>query len=230
MPESERKTLTCPFAFAKDATEGGRFRGHAAVFGNKDLQNDVILHGAFARTIKESGGQWPILYGHNMGRVVGFSTSAVEDDKGLAVEGEFTLESDEGRNAYATVKHAAALNQRFGLSIGYMVRKNGADYDEETGVRTLKDLHVLEFSLAAIPANPRARIDAVKAAGDWTIREFEEHLRDAGFSKDAARIIASQGYRALDRRDADEGEDDGAARDVMSALYKAQLNFQLKGF
>lgn len=229
MPESERKTLTCPFAFAKDATEGGRFRGHAAVFGNIDLQGDKILNGAFARTIKESGGQWPILFGHNMGRVVGFSTSAEEDAKGLAVEGEFTLESDEGRNAYATVKHAAALNQRFGLSIGYMVRKNGADYDEDTGVRTLKDLHVLEFSLAAIPANPRARIAAVKAAEDWTITDLERHLRDVGYSHGQAKRIVSVGYGGLrDVDDADEADD--AARDVMSALYKAQLQFELKGF
>ena len=44
---------------------------------------------------------------HNTGRVVGFSTAAEEDSKGLRVEGEFTFASDEGRNAYATVKHAA---------------------------------------------------------------------------------------------------------------------------
>lgn len=222
MPESERKTLTCPFAFAKDATAEGRFRGHAAVFGNKDLQNDVIVHGAFARTIRETDGRWPILMGHNMGRVVGFSTGAVEDDKGLAVEGEFTLESDEGRNAYATVKHAATLGQRFGLSIGYTVRKNGADYDEASGVRTLKDLSVLEFSLAAVPANPRARVTGVKDAGDWTIREFEEFLRDSGFSKDQACAIASRGFVLPGRRDAG-GEDECAAREFMSAITRERF-------
>jgi hypothetical protein len=215
-----------PFAF-KDVTEAGQFEGWAAVFSNVDLQGDRIKRGAFAETIEESGGRWPVLFGHDTGRVVGFSTTAEEDAKGLRVAGEFTLASDEGRNAYATAKHAAGLGQKFGLSIGYGVREGGADYDGETGVRTLKNLTVYEFSLAAIPANPRARISQVKAAGDWTRREFEEHLRDAGFSKQAAARIIAAGFDALDRRDADEGETERAAREFMAELRGKAFLFEL---
>lgn len=225
MPDTERKVIACSFAFSKELTETGQFEGHAAVFGNVDLQGDKIKRGAFAETIEESGGRWPVLMAHNTGRVVGFSTAAEEDSKGLKVAGEFTLASDEGRNAYATAKHAAELGQKFGLSIGYSVRgEDGASYDENTNVRTLKNLTVYEFSLAAVPANPRARIAAVKAAaGEMTIREFEEFLRESGFSKDAACAIASRGFKAVDRRDAGEGL--VAARDIMAALYSKQ--FQL---
>src|SRR5512145_263773 len=223
--EPERKVIACSFAFSKELTETGQFEGHAAVFGNVDLQGDKIKRGAFAETIEESGGRWPVLMAHNTGRVVGFSSGAEEDSKGLKVAGEFTLASDEGRNAYATAKHAAELGQKFGLSIGYSVRgEDGASYDENTNVRTLKNLTVYEFSLAAVPANPRARIAAVKAAaGEMTIREFEEFLRESGFSKDAACAIASRGFKAVDRRDAGEGLT--AARDIMAALYSKQ--FQL---
>lgn len=225
MPDVERKIIACSFAFSKELTEAGQFEGHAAVFSNVDLQGDRIKRGAFAETIEESGGRWPVLMAHNTGHVVGFSTGAEEDSKGLKVAGEFTLASDEGRNAYATAKHAAELGQKFGLSIGYSVRgEDGASYDENTNVRTLKNLTVYEFSLAAVPANPRARIAAVKAAaGEMTIREFEEFLRESGFSKDAACAIASRGFKAVDRRDAGEGL--VAARDIMAALYSKQ--FQL---
>jgi HK97 family phage prohead protease len=187
---SESK-LVCAFQF-KELGDAGQFAGHAAVFDNVDLQGDKIAAGAFAKTLKETGGKWPILMGHIMARIVGFSLEAAEDSKGLAVTGEFTLGSDEGRNAYATAQHAARVKAPMGLSIGYGVRKGGADYDEATGVRTLKSLDVYEFSLAAVPANPRARVARVKAAGErWSVRECEEILRDAGFSSSEAKCLIS---------------------------------------
>lgn len=200
MPEFERKILACAFTFAKELTEAGQFEGHAAVFGNVDLQGDRIKRGAFKESIEESGGRWPVLFGHNTGRVVGFSITAEEDTKGLRVVGEFTLASDEGRNAYATAKHAAQLGQKFGLSIGYGVRKDGADYDEETGIRTLKNLTVYEFSLAAIPANPRARIASVKDCA--TVREVEHYLRSLGLDAGESRRLISM---CKGERDADPG-------------------------
>ena len=226
----DHKILDCPFAFSKELTDSGQFEGHAAIFSNVDLQNDRIRKGAFTETIEESGGRWPVLMGHNTGRVVGFSTAAAEDSKGLFVAGEFTLASDEGRNAHATAKHAAALGQKFGLSIGYMLRgENAADYNEQTSVRTLKNLTVLEFSLAAIPANPRARISSVKDLNDvrnWTVRDFEEHLREAGFSHQTARAIASHSYEALvsQREAGDESED--AVRAFMSRVAREGLLLQ----
>jgi HK97 family phage prohead protease len=186
----ERKAFSCAFD-VKEVTEDGQFEGHAAVFNNVDLGGDRIKRGAFARTIEESGGKWPILMGHIMSRPVGFSTGGEEDSKGLLVRGEFTLGADDGRNAYALAKHAAKLKQPFGLSIGYGVGKDGAKFNDATGVRDLTDLDVYEFSLAAVPMNPRARVARVKAAGvePLTEREIEGILRDAGFSKDEAKCL-----------------------------------------
>ena len=106
--------------------------------------------------------------------------------------GEFTLGADDGRNAYALAKHAATLGQPFGLSIGYGVAKDGATMNDHSGVRELTDLDVYEFSLAAVPANPRARVGRVKAAGEpLTEREIEGILRDAGFSSIEAKCLIS---------------------------------------
>ena len=188
----ERKAFSCSLEF-KEVTESGQFEGHAAVTGNVDLGNDRIKRGAFTRTIEESGGKWPVLMGHIMSRPVGFSTGADEDNKGLHVFGEFTLGADDGRNAHALALHAAKLKQPFGLSIGYGVAENGAKFNSETGVRDLTDLDVYEFSLAAVPMNPRARVARVKAAGErYSERELEGILRDAGFSNSEAKcLIAS---------------------------------------
>jgi HK97 family phage prohead protease len=222
---TERKIIAASCAL-KELTESGQFEGHAAAF-NLDLQNDRIRRGAFAETIAESGGRWPVLFGHDTGRVVGFSTHAEEDSKGLYVRGEFTLTSDEGRNAYETVKHAQRLKQPFGLSIGYRIRENGAELDTRTGLRVLHDLDVLEFSLAAIPANPKARMTGVKA-DDWTIRDLEQYLRDGGLSKEAAIAIAAGGFKALDRRDADEGKSDEMREAHSLMSWVARESFLLK--
>lgn len=184
----EKKLFSCALEF-KEVTEDGQFEGHAAVFNNVDLQGDKIKRGAFTRTLDETGGKWPVLMGHIMARPVGFSTGAEEDSKGLHVFGEFTLAADDGRNAYALAKHAAALKQPFGLSIGYGVGKDGSKWNPDTGVRDLTDLDVYEFSLAAVPANPRARVARVKAVGEFTEREIEGILRDAGFSQSEAKCL-----------------------------------------
>jgi len=188
----ERKAFACAIEF-KEVTEAGQFEGHAAVFNNVDLGGDRIKRPAFRRTIEETGGKWPVLMGHLMSRPVGFSTYAEEDGKGLLVRGEFTLDADDGRNAYALVKHAAKLKQPFGLSIGYGVAKDGAKFNSETGVRDLTDLDVYEFSLAAVPMNQRARVARVKSADEaLTEREIEDILRDAGFlHNEAKRLISS---------------------------------------
>ncbi len=215
----------------KELDENGTFEGHAAVFNNIDLQGDRIKRGAFADTIAESGGRWPILMGHLASRIVGFSTGAEEDSKGLRVRGEFTMDADEGRNAYATARHAARVKQPLGLSIGYMVAKDGSKFDADSGIRTLSALNVLEFSLAAVPANPRARIDRIK--GLENIRQVEATLKEAGFTGDEARIIISicKGERdanlSTSERDAKGG--DQAAEQFLAEWRSANLYRQMKG-
>jgi HK97 family phage prohead protease len=201
-----------------DGDPAGQFTGYASTFGNRDLQSDIVMPGAFARTLKSSKGKVPILMGHLMARIVGFGIHAEEDEHGLKVTGEFTLDSDEGRNAYAMMKHAAKVGHKPGLSIGYGIAKDGAEYDEARGIRRLTDVDLYEYSIAAVPANPRARVGAVKAADSWTARDFEEYLREAGLSREAAKRFVLRGFSAFDQRDADGGDHISA-----DAAFSAEL-------
>src|SRR5262245_5786289 len=229
MPEiNVSYTDYCPFE-AKAISEDGTFEGYASTFNNVDLQGDMVMPAACAATLKKQAGKVPVFLSHRSDRPVGFGMEAYEDAKGLRVKAQFTLASDEGRNARATVLHAIELDHKPGLSIGYRLLKDGAEWDESTGVRKLKAIDLLEYSIALVPANPKARITAAKSINDWTIREFEEHLRDAGFSKEAARTIASRGFAALDRRDADAAvaEQKRAGEVFMAELRQASLSFQM---
>lgn len=211
-----------------DAAASGKFSGHAAVFNNVDFQGDKIVDNAFTQTLKETGGRWPILLGHRGDKIIGFSTGAEQDAKGLLVHGELTLDSTAGRDAYATMKHASASGQKLGLSIGYRVRKNGADYDDATGIRLLKDVDVLEFSVVGVPANPRARVSRVK-----TVREAESTLRELGMSRDEAIefisvVKSGAGCGTLDAlpRDVTEAHKVAAA-EFMSVMRMYEANYSI---
>jgi uncharacterized protein len=212
------------FSVKTDEDTPGRFSGLASTFGNVDLQDDRMMRGAFTDTLKESKGLVPVLMGHIGSRIVGFVVEAAEDSKGLHVTAEFTLDSDEGRNAYAITKHAAKLGHKLGLSVGYQIRPDGSKM-EANGVRQLLAVNLFEVSIAAIPANPRARITGVKAEDISTISEVEDALRDAGFSRNEAKTLVSKMKTLRDAESDDDlpvPEDKAPAKglaDVIEAAY-----------
>jgi uncharacterized protein len=212
------KPFDCEMKQLADDEEPGTFEAYISTFRNIDRQRDIVMPSAFDRTIKETRGKLPVLMGHQMGRIVGFGISAETDAKGLKVRGQFTLDSDEGKNAYAVTRHAAKLKTMLGMSIGYGIPEGGAEYDEKRQVRKLHDIDLLEYSIACVPANDRAHMLGVKSAA-WTERDFEEYLRDAGLSREAAKRFVLRGYSGLvDQRDADTGDHKGA-----DAAFTAEL-------
>lgn len=188
--------------FAQDG-EAMTVSGYGAVFGNVDAYGDVIAPGAFAKSLAahKSAGTAPLmLLEHGDAPLpIGVWEQMSEDGHGLMVKGRF-LDTTMGIDAWKAAK-AGAIN---GLSIGYRpiefeLRKNPDDPR-----RTLKSVDLLEVSLVGMPANGKARVSEVKSEIK-TIREFENFLRDAGFSAADAKRIASHGFKAADHREDDAG-------------------------
>jgi Escherichia/Staphylococcus phage prohead protease len=206
------------FALTKAVDDEGTFDGYASTFGNVDLQGDVVLPGAFTETLKKTAGKVPILMAHNSAEIVGFGIEAAEDERGLRVRGQFTPDSDAGRNAAAIARHAHKIGHKLGLSMGYRVRKDGADWDESTGIRKLKAVDLYEYSIAAVPANPRARMTRVK-----TVREAEAALRELGLTGDEARQLISicKGEAGREPLDAPERDAKGAQTEAAAAFMAA---------
>jgi uncharacterized protein len=133
-------------------TETKRFSGYAAVFHARDAGRDVIVPGAFSRTVKRTAVTLPLLWQHDAQNPIGRITSVMEDAHGLRVTGEFATSAKPARDAFELVK-AGAVN---GLSIGYRVRR--ADADRKQNVRRLLDLDLIEVSLVTFPMQPQARV------------------------------------------------------------------------
>lgn len=209
----------------KAVEEDGAFSGYGSVFGNEDSYGEIVAPGAFAKSLVEIAGKGrpvPVLWQHRSGEPIGIYTSLKEDGIGLFVEGK--LLKDDVRQAaesYALMKAGAVS----GLSIGYYVRESS--FDEKTGIRTLQRLDLVEISLVTFPANDEARVDAVKAKiahGELpSLNEFERFLREAGFSKTKAAVIANRGLAHLLRSESEgdpatEPEAAKAVADVLSGF------------
>lgn len=147
-----------------------QFSGYASVFGNVDSYGDVVMPGAFAKSLQEwaaSGAEIPLLWAHDMhslaadlGRVV----EAKEDDHGLLVTCEFDEEADvpgtPAAKAYRLLK-GRRLNT---MSFAYDVQQSSKGEVDGATVNMLEQLKLYEVSLVRVPANPEAVITAVKSA------------------------------------------------------------------
>ena len=152
----------------------GTFEGYGSVFNNTDLGNDVILEGAFQKSLKKTGAKGvKLLYQHKTDMPIGVFEEIREDDKGLYVKGRLALGTQAGREAYELLKMGAID----GLSIGFRVDSKGQSYDSRRRRRMLKEVELMEVSLVTFPMNPRAKIQAVKGQ-EISIREWEGGLRD----------------------------------------------------
>jgi hypothetical protein len=178
---------------AADQT-AGEIAGYGAIFDALDLQGDIIKPGAFTASLREhkAANTWPaMLWSHDQSKPIGTWLQMGEDGKGLLVAGRINLDVQAGREARALLK-AGAIK---GLSIGYRADPKATRYDAKLGARILGGVMLHEVSLVSIPANPAASVLQAKSIANP--RDLEHLLREAGFSKSAAKALIAGGWRAL---------------------------------
>ncbi|MCC4246231.1 HK97 family phage prohead protease [Stappia indica] len=136
-----------------------RISGYASVFGAPDDALDMVMRGAFRRSLAERGAQGiRFLWQHDPARPIGVWESAREDAHGLYLSGRLVTDTRTGRDAAALVA-AGALD---GLSIGFRTRS--ARRDPQSGLRRIFDIDLWEVSLVTFPLHPMARLDAGSTA------------------------------------------------------------------
>lgn len=202
----------------KSVSESGEFEGYGSVFGVKDSYGDIVVAGAFSKSLKdwESKGRLPaLLWQHQMDQPIGVFSEMYEDEQGLYVKGRLLIEDDQlAKRAHAHMK-AGSLT---GMSIGYVLKDY--EYDGGKGAFVLKEIQLWEVSLVTFPANDEARVAEVKSvlsSGDLPAPSLVERcLRDAGFSRTQAKAVLSGGYKAL--RDAESDTDIGALTNLLNSI------------
>ena len=193
----------------KEVTEEGIFSGYASVFDMRDYYDDVILRGAFSKSISE---KMPVmLWQHDSAEPIGVYESISEDEIGLKIRGRLLLDLEKGKEAYILLKNQAIR----GLSIGYVPLSWEWQNRDNNRIRVLKEIDLWEVSLVTFPANPKALIDDVKSIK--TIRDVEDTLRDAGFSRTEAKALISA-CKTAQREAEEEDEEEKAAQRLLDLM------------
>lgn len=178
----------------KAISDTGVIEGYASVFGVVDSYSEVVEPGAFVDSLVKSrrtGRRVKMLYQHDPSQVIGVWDDLAEDSKGLWVKGRLLID----RVPKAAEVHGLLQEKALdGLSIGYRTIE-AKPKDGKPGVLSLLKLDLIENSIVTFAANDRARVEVVKSmltGGTMpTVREFQETLRELGFSKSKAAALAS---------------------------------------
>lgn len=221
MNRLEYKTV----ALELKALDERELEGHGSVFKNVDLGGDVVLPGAFARTLaehKRAGTLPQMFWMHSPAEVPGAWEDMREDERGLYVRG--VLADTVLGNEMRTLVRMKAVR---GLSIGYRLRD--WDYDSD-GNRLLKEIELWEVSLVSLAMNPLARVEAAKsrlsATGEYvpTKREFEHFLRGNGYSRRFAEVAIAKIFSGdpvlLGEPEATRGEPESGHVDEVEELRR----------
>lgn len=198
MPELIKKRLDTQFK-VKSVSATGEFSGYGSIFGVKDSHSDIVIKGAFQKSLdqwKEKETLPALLWMHDTREPIGIYTKMEEDENGLYVEGRLLIDDDPlAKRAHAHLK-AGSLS---GLSIGYNLKDYEYDRDKEAFM--LKEIDLWEVSVVTFPSNDEARVDDVKQvlkSGEIpTPRDFEKALRDVGLSQQQSKRFMAEGYKGL---------------------------------
>lgn len=144
--------------------------GYWSKFGNVDYDDDIIASGAATKTIAERGpmGSNEIFFlnQHNWSQPHGKPTVLEAQEKGIYFESKVAPTSY-GKDALVLYAEGIVVQH----SIGFSTVK--ADYDQKTGVRTIKEIKLYEGSNVTLGANPETPFTGFKSL---TMAEINDQI------------------------------------------------------
>lgn len=127
--------------------------GYASRFGLRDLNDDVVVPGAFRDSLIQTGPRGVrMLYQHQVKSPVGVWDEMREDAIGLFVRGRIIDVSPEARMVASLVRTGVVD----GLSIGFRATRSRAS--DGGRLRVLTAVELWEVSIVTFPMLPSARI------------------------------------------------------------------------
>ncbi len=163
----ERKALSVSL---KEGEEGS-FVARIATLNVRDKDNDITLSGAFpvGKTVLVSA----YMHGSWMGKLpIGKATISEMGDEVIA-EGQFNLQTSDGRDTYEAMKFAPELQE---WSYGFYPIEHEMGVDANAGCRILKKVDVKEISPVLVGAGVNTGTLAIKAEGQSLEAQVESAL------------------------------------------------------
>jgi uncharacterized protein len=144
--------------------------GYFASFGNMDYDDDIIMPGAATKTIAERGpmGSNEIFFlnQHNYAQPHGKPMILEAQERGIYFESKIAPTSY-GRDAMILYAEGIVVQH----SIGFSTIKS--DYDQQTGMRMIKEIKLYEGSNVTLGANPETPFMGFKSL---TMAEINDQI------------------------------------------------------
>lgn len=143
---------------------------YASVYNNIDSDSEVIMPGAFTKTVSENYKRIRVLKDHNptigLGVPLAINTS---DSYGLLTTTQFNLKKEVSRDIYEDIKLFLANGLNAELSIGFQTIKSIEErIDESKEIEKITEVKLWEYSfLSNWAANERAVVQNVKSKTDF---------------------------------------------------------------
>lgn len=152
--------------FTDSDTKQGIVTGYFAMFGNKDLDGDIIEQGAFTKTIQERGPQGKglikYLLDHDTRKVVAKINELYEDEKGLRYVAKIGTHSV-GQDFQKMIE-SELINQH---SFGFSIPKDKQYFDQSRKANIIKEVIMYEGSAVQfLGANPETTFVDLKSELD----------------------------------------------------------------
>lgn len=154
--------------FEVKSVDEGTFEGYASTW-DKDEGNDVIVKGAFAKTLKERGDKIKVLWQHDTHNPIGKALEMYEDEKGLYIKAKIS-DTSVGKDAKQLLKDGVIDS----MSIGYSIPDKKSEMDGDT--RIIREIKLYEFSLVTFPMNENALISTIKSLSNQLNAELKERI------------------------------------------------------
>jgi HK97 family phage prohead protease len=172
MSELRRLSAGCEW---KSTGDSGELEGYVSVFGNVDQGGDVVLPGAFKKTLdgwSRARQPMPLLADHQLDTdgVIGSVIHAAEDHFGLKVRARFS-----------SIPKAQDIRTKMieghlrGMSFTYEPKRSYRGEKDGRQVRYLQEVRIFEATVTPFPMNELALASA-KAGGD-DLADDEARLR-----------------------------------------------------
>lgn len=151
----------------------GTFEALVSVFGNKDSYGEVVMPGAFTRTLDEwaaKGDPIPMYWSHRLDdpqMEIGEVLEARETDEGLLVKAQLDLDNPNGAQTYKLMQKR--LVTQFSFSFGVRDYNKSDDGDSIE----LTDLDLYEVGPTPVGANSETELIGVKAGRVLSAKNVE---------------------------------------------------------
>ena len=160
---------------------------YASVYNNIDSDKEVIIPGAFTKTVNENYKRIRVLKDHNPTLMIGVPLLIdTKDTYGLLTHTKFNLKKDLGRDMFEDVKlmHENGLNAE--LSIGYKVMQR-----DVKNKNIINEYKLMEYSfLSSWGANELSTVQGIKSIkSTYGILELIEKSYNLDYSDNRLRQI-----------------------------------------